>query len=197
MVQTIMFEFDLEKFVAAMAYMASKVSDLTPFRAAKLVYFADKFHLTRYGRPVIGDWYVSMDHGPVPSQAYDLMQELMSPLRVPGVSRPTQDRLRQFLGIQQGPKHPRFIAKREPDYSVLSESDLEALDKAISRFGAASVSQVWRAGHSERTWKETKRNQRIDYRLFFDESNPQQRAVLEQIEEGQETEAFLASAIRH
>ncbi len=64
----IRFRFQLPKVINALAYFASHgIRDLTKLKAAKLLYYVDKYHLLKYGRPVIGDHYVCMDFGPVPS----------------------------------------------------------------------------------------------------------------------------------
>lgn len=174
-----------------MTHMAAKVSDLTKLRAAKLLYFADKYHLTTYGRPIVGDCYIRMDHGPVPSQSLDLMNELISPLIIRGVKRPTLDAMQQYLEVDSRGKQPRFQARKKPDYSVLSESDVEALDRSIALFGRASITSIWNAGHKERSWKETPPLQKIDYRLFFDESSAEQRELLALLEEDQAGEELL------
>jgi hypothetical protein len=191
MKRSLSYSYNFEKFVAAMTHMATKVSDLTKLRAAKLLYFADKYHLTTYGRPIVGDCYVRMDHGPVPSQSLDLMNELISPFIVRGMKRPTLDVMRQYLEVDLRGKQPRFQARKQPDYSALSESDVEALDRSIARFGRASITSVWNAGHKERSWKETPPLQQIDYRLFFDESSAEQRELLALLEEDQAGEELL------
>jgi uncharacterized phage-associated protein len=185
------YNYNFEKFVAAMTHMAMKVADLTKLRAAKLLYFADKYHLTNYGRPIIGDFYVRMDHGPVPSQSLDLMNELVSPYVIRGAKRPTLNAMQQYLEVDSNGKQPKFVAKKKADYSALSESDVEALDKSIALFGKASITRVWNAGHNERSWKETPPHQKIDYRLFFDESSAEQRALLALLEEDQAGEELL------
>jgi uncharacterized phage-associated protein len=40
-------------------------------KLVKLVYFADRAALLRWGRPITFDWYVSMPHGPVASFLLD------------------------------------------------------------------------------------------------------------------------------
>jgi hypothetical protein len=191
MKRSLSYSYNFEKFVAAMTHMATKVSDLTKLRAAKLLFFADKYHLTTYGRPIIGDYYIRMDHGPVPAQSLDLMNELISPLIIRGVKRPTLDAMQQYLEVDSRGKQPRFQARKKPDYSVLSESDVEALDRSIARFGRAPIARVWNAGHKERSWKETPPLQKIDYRLFFDESSAKQRELLALLEEDQAGEELL------
>jgi uncharacterized phage-associated protein len=187
--------FNLEKFISAMTYMAHRVSDLTKLRASKLLYFADKYHLTKYGRPIIGDVYIRMDHGPVPSQSLDFMNEIVQPSGIQGMEQPTLDKMERYLAVEKKGKYPKFLAKMDPDTSVLSESDIEALNYSISAFGNVSISVLHNAGHNEQAWLRTPSNQRIDYRLFFDEEDPAQRELLSLIEESQETESFLTDGL--
>ena len=64
----IRFQFSPSKLVQAIAYFAwKKVPQLTKLKTAKLLYFADKHHLLAHGRPILGDVYFCMPHGPVPS----------------------------------------------------------------------------------------------------------------------------------
>jgi len=52
----IRFKYDVEKFANAVAYFASiNIPDLTKLKISKLLFFVDKLHLQRYGRPVTGD----------------------------------------------------------------------------------------------------------------------------------------------
>lgn len=186
----ISFKFNFEKFLASMTLMAQEVPDLTSFRASKLFYFADKFHLTRYGRPIMGDMYVRMDHGPVPSHAYDLMNEIANPMRIQGLRQSNLGMLRQYLRLQKDGPHPVFEAKKKPNTAALSESDIEALNFAIENYGHLTVSGLWLKAHAERAWKETDGHW-IDYRLFFDEQDSDQMAVLEFVEEQGENATIL------
>ncbi|MFB3902421.1 MAG: Panacea domain-containing protein [Acidobacteriota bacterium] len=102
--------------MAALTFLAANVKGLSKLPAAKLLYFADKYHLTRYGRPVIGDQYVKMEYGPVPSKALDWMNDLITPFRVKGYPRPGLDLLQRFLTVEkEGASHPIFKARRDPD----------------------------------------------------------------------------------
>jgi hypothetical protein len=44
-------------------------------RLLKLLYMADRESWDRYGRPITGDDYVSMDHGPVLSETYNRIKD--------------------------------------------------------------------------------------------------------------------------
>ena len=76
----IRFYFDVEKFVNAVAYFVKKTPRVDKLKAAKLLYFLDKYHLVNYGRPVTGDCYHSLDYGPVPSMSLDIMNDVISDL---------------------------------------------------------------------------------------------------------------------
>jgi len=56
-----------EKVRQAVAYIASKLPGReNMYKVLKVMYFADKLHLKRYGRVIFGDRYIAMKHGPVP-----------------------------------------------------------------------------------------------------------------------------------
>jgi uncharacterized phage-associated protein len=63
----IMFAFSEAKAFAALAYVASVRPGLTPFYVSKVFYFAEKWHVNQYGRPIVADTYIAMTEGPVPS----------------------------------------------------------------------------------------------------------------------------------
>ena len=47
-------------------------------RLIKLLYIAERTSLDRFGRPIIGDRYVSVRHGPALSNVYNLIKEEVS-----------------------------------------------------------------------------------------------------------------------
>src|SRR5688572_28382921 len=65
--------YDERKTTAAAAFLISiaKARQIKYIRLIKLLYMADREAWTRYGRPITGDTYVAMEHGPVLSQTYD------------------------------------------------------------------------------------------------------------------------------
>src|SRR5258706_5031900 len=93
------FKFSLTKFIQAIVFLSrSGVSDLTKLKAAKLLYFADKEHLLRYGRPIIGDVYYALNLGPLPSQADDFLDEIEA-ANVAGPTTPEQIEFLRYLDV--------------------------------------------------------------------------------------------------
>ena len=77
------FRFEPGKAISALLYVSSRLIErrqqnpvATPdiHRISKVLYFADQKHLTRYGRPIVGDTFIAMENGPVPSQTYDMVK---------------------------------------------------------------------------------------------------------------------------
>ncbi|MEO6666974.1 MAG: Panacea domain-containing protein, partial [Nitrospiria bacterium] len=70
------FRFDPEKALQAILFVARMLPGATFHQISKIIYFADKAHLQKYGRLICGDTYVAMKHGPVPSGIYDILKSV-------------------------------------------------------------------------------------------------------------------------
>lgn len=76
MAEPIRFRFDERKAADAAAFLLQfHGGTMNHMRLIKLLYAAERESLNRFNRPIVGDRYVSMDHGPVVSRIYDLIKE--------------------------------------------------------------------------------------------------------------------------
>lgn len=166
----IRFRFDREKLVAVLTLFASRMTDVDVLKASKLLYYADKRHLLRYGRPITGDDYFGMDHGPVPEKSYDIIKAALTK----GAVVPPD--LAKYLGVDASTKYPRFVAKSEPDMDVLSETDVEVLEEVIREYGGFTPWKLRDLTHEEPEVKESdeklkhtsKKSVPIPFAQFFD-----------------------------
>ncbi len=125
--------FDLDKDVAlnAVLYIAPKVRGSDMYAILKVMYFADKYHLERYGSFISGDSYIAMSHGPVPSFAYDILKAVRN-----GGSRALDAEVfEQFRSAFEVRGLYGFMPRREADLDYLSDAALESLDHSIKEFG--------------------------------------------------------------
>ena len=193
----IRFKFDPEKFVASLAFFASHAKGIDKLKAAKLFYYADKYHLLRYGKPILGDVYYHLDYGPVPSKALDIMNEAIEPYQLRGIPQSNLELFKKYLKVDaEGKAHPTFEVKDEPDFDVFSESELEALRETVKRYGHYSGRQLIDLAHREAPWRKTARNEEIDYRLFFEgakDASPEAAEYLESLREHLEVMFSLAA----
>jgi uncharacterized phage-associated protein len=140
------FSFSHRKATQALNFFAAKAGGkINKMKALKLVYFADRYHLRRYGRPVVGDEYLAMNYGPVASATKDLAE------------------MSDFLGEEEKNYAKRFIKPTETalgyssvagiDEKVLSASDREALEFAWKRFGHTEKYALAKLTHQYPDWK--------------------------------------------
>jgi uncharacterized phage-associated protein len=130
-------KFDPRKALEILLYVTQQCRDI--YTALKVVYFADKAHLSRYGRLIAGDRYVAMRHGPVPSGLYDIIKAV----RGDGAPLAFGTQAKEAFAIEGNSINPI----RRPDLSVLSESDKECLDQAIREYGHKSFDELKRLSH--------------------------------------------------
>jgi hypothetical protein len=122
------FAFNHRKTTQALNFFARKSGgEMNKLKALKLVYFADRYHLRRYGRPITGDEYLAMPYGPVASGAKDLAE------------------MGDFLSDDERAYGAQFLAPvdrysyrstAEVAEKTLSESDRTAMETARGGFGS-------------------------------------------------------------
>ena len=93
---------------------------LTQYEIVKSIWLADTNHLNKYGRPVTFDNYVAMEHGPVPSLAYDSLKPDFEYRQVFGEDVP-------WTSIYNGAANEFVAISRLPREELLSDSDKELL----------------------------------------------------------------------
>ena len=70
-----MLEFDYKKATQVINYLTKKEGgQINKLKLIKLVYLADRYHLRRYGRPMVNDAYFAMPLGPVGSSVKDIAE---------------------------------------------------------------------------------------------------------------------------
>lgn len=142
-------KFKEQKALTAILYVAHQLVAKTPekradlYKLAKVLYFADKKHLAKYGRPIAGDFYVAMKDGPVPSRTYDMLKQV----RGDGCYCSTPvfvDELAKSIRFDGNITVQPLKAARIEE---LSQSDIEALDFAIERLRKLNFSQIKTMSH--------------------------------------------------
>ncbi len=162
------FKFDHERTLAALSFFASKnIPDLTKWRICKLLFLADKLHLTRYARPITGDTYYAMEWGPVPSDTLNALNN-ENPLAVQIAET-----------IVQVPDHyPKYALRpgKEVLRDSLSESDIEVLSEVVSQYGNLPFTKLNDIVHNDRAyiqaWRDREGNRALmNFESFFEQKD--------------------------
>lgn len=145
--QKISFDFDHKKTTQALNFFALKGRGrINKMKALKLVYFADRYHLRKYGRLLTNDTYFAMNWGSVPSGTKDLAEGS------------------DFLGDAEKEYADRYLktAGRDVhsigplDADVFSDSDIEALEFAWETFGHLGQFRLAALTHDYPEWSRHK-----------------------------------------
>lgn len=189
------FRFHPRKCAEALAlFAAAGVPDLTKLKAVKLIYFSDRLHMLRFGRPIVGGHYYCLDKGPVPSEALNAINAVAAG---ESVRNPDAKELAQKVSLHRSgwQFHPRVVAVVPPDENVFSESEMQILNSVAAEYGRLSVGNLIEMSHAHEAWREADADRmaggraEMPYETFF-EDNPVDRAVLEAANAEQEDRDF-------
>ena len=132
---------------------------INQLKAIKLLFFADRYHIRKFGRPVSECVYFAMTHGPVASEAKQLAEDCD---RLPA---PARAYARKFLRKDSDYEYSSVAAV---DDAVLSASDFEALEFAWRSFGHLSKYQLRDSTHHYPEWKRHERALKHQRRVPMD-----------------------------
>ena len=91
----------------------------------KLLYLADREALFRWGRPLTYDRYVSMNHGPVLSQTFDLIRD-----------EPMPGEEHFWANYFSEPKNYSIKKKNNPGSEELSDAEINLIKEIASKYGS-------------------------------------------------------------
>lgn len=144
------FTFDESKALSVVLFILERTNGkIDRHKLSKILYFADQKHLTRYGRPVIGDNYIAMKDGPVPSTLYDAIKSI-------------DDKRYSFDHFRDNLKSDRYfiLSDKHPDLDELSESDIECLLESIRENASLSFAKLRDKSHGL-AWNSAGRDSKI------------------------------------
>ena len=68
-------KFDQRKALHAMLFVVTHLpKPANVYNVLKCLYYADRKHLQEYGRQIYGETFYALEHGPVPSAAYEIIK---------------------------------------------------------------------------------------------------------------------------
>jgi uncharacterized phage-associated protein len=175
---------EFRKIVQALVWLC-KHSDgkMNKMKALKLLFFADRYHVRKYGRLLSSDNYVAMGYGPVGSTTRDVLEENEITL--------SKDFL-DYAGRYIQSKTYDFSCFHDVDYDEFSRSDLEALEFAIGTFSKFDQYELADITHDYPEWKDyerylkTNNSYPIDPLKFFCDPNINQSPYIRQFLNGED-----------
>ena len=133
-------------------------NNLDVYRMVKAVFFADKWHVARYGRPIVGDDYRAAMWGPLGQVVYNLLRR--EPFEVLALGLNGDPPFRVHAGTF------KVEADRGPSGDWLSQSDVAALEHGYLHVRAKSFDELVRETHEDPAWVRSE-GDIMDYRDFL------------------------------
>ena len=160
-------QFDKEKSLNALLYVANRVQRKDFHKIFKIIYFADRQHLADWGRPITGDTYIAKEAGPVPSRLYDMLKIVRGDSYLPDM-----EGLSKYFQVENW-MYVRPL--QDADLNKLSANEQEAMSKAIEKYAALSYDEIKEKSHDV-AWRSTAR----DFSISWD--NIAREAGLDEVE---------------
>lgn len=147
--------FDLEKSLQVILYVANSLQRKDFHKIFKVIYFADREHLSKYGRTITGDTYIAMKDGPVPSNIDDIFKAVRGDSYFAKV-----ENIAVFSNLFC--IHDWYLVqpKQQANLDYLSQTDVEELNDSLEKYGALSWDEVREKSH-DYAWRVTTENRQM------------------------------------
>ncbi len=169
-----------QKATEALLFFCEKSKGkIDKMKALKLVYFADRMHLRRFGRTILSGDYFGMYHGPVHSEARDVIEKTQ--LNDPDEESYVEERLRRDDDEVVVAENAGFSR----DNPAFSDSEVDVMEEVWQVFGRYHQLKLREITHLYPEWKKKGQTLRRDnkrFRMnlldFFDNPEPESLDIL-------------------
>jgi uncharacterized phage-associated protein len=165
--------FDPEKATEALLFVAERLESKDMHRISKVLYFADREHLAKYGRPVTCDTYIKMEYGPVPSNIYNTVKDVRD-----GRDRHYTNTLGKVCSCSEAfaAKESKITPLRSADLDFLSQTDVEELEASVNTYGKLSFDELTSLSHGA-AWEEATPNRPISMESILREAGESEDSI--------------------
>ncbi len=172
----IKFEPNYQKIIEAITWISNTIENSSRYTVLKTLFYSDKFHLQKYGRPITGDTYIKMSTGPVASTANDIIKA------TPSLPENVLAAASEAFYVGNNPQDP-ILPKRNANEEWFSDTDIECLKKAIDKCRQLDFRELKEETHREPAWILAEMNKEMDFALFIDPDTPNRDNLITYIKE--------------
>ena len=163
-------KFDIKKVAHAILFFQQQgVQHLAKTKMMKLMFYADKYHLQAYMRPVFQDVYFKLPHGPVPTLTLNVINSVNEM-----ENDDLQELVDEFLSVVS--VEEKYAAQYrttvfssngiEFDSRLFSRSELQVLEQVANEFKTITAKAISEKSHAEPEYENSEMNAEIQYGLM-------------------------------
>jgi len=150
-----------EKFAELVLYFFGHLDNLFKVKLLKLLFYCDFQHYRLFGRAITGQRYRAIQHGPVPQEYGQRLQEMVQ-----------QDLLQASFHsslVQSSDGSPVLVHKatRAARLEVFTDTERQVIQQVFHRLGRKTRVELENLSHTERAWQENNAlHGRISYQAY-------------------------------
>lgn len=119
-------EYKNQVIAELILYILSKGTPLTQYYVYKILYFAERKHLAKWGTGILPGEFHAWEWGPVPKRIYAGVKHLDDG------TLPIDKALQQVISRADKDLGDYLIPLREPDMNYISASEIESIDESYA-----------------------------------------------------------------
>lgn len=159
--------YDVRKIAHALIFFIdSDVKKLGITKLMKLFFYADKYHLEAYGKPIFNHTYQKLPKGPVPTWLYSIIRTAISGLSDYDFESEVEV-FNHYINVEEidneGYRQTIFLKKQEFDSNFFSKSQLKILKRVADEFKIITAKSISEKSHQTRAWQSARDNELISY----------------------------------
>lgn len=143
----------INKIKAVVLYVLQNFKEGTDYiKLFKLMYFAQRAYVAKYGRPIFEDSFRARPLGPVPSLTYKAVKTAES-----GDFSDISGRAMNSLVTALHVNGKMVSTKRKPDMDYLAKYEVECLNEVIDQYKDIDSRELSKMSHKDKAWRIVKR----------------------------------------
>jgi uncharacterized phage-associated protein len=155
-------KFDQRKALHALLFVVTHLpKPPNVYNVLKCLYYADRKHLQEYGRQIYGDTFYALEHGPVPSAAYEIVKYANGRAKW-DLQFPEALELLEVNDVY-------LSARGVVDTDLLSRSDMVCLLDAARKYGTMSFGKLKKLSHQGKAFENADPNGEMKLDDLIDE----------------------------
>jgi uncharacterized phage-associated protein len=165
--------YDVKKIANTIIFFIDNdVKNLGITKLMKLFFYADKYHLEEYGKPIFNHNYTKLPRGPVPTWLYSIIRTAVSG-SIDFDFKSEVDIFNNYIEakeVNNGEYMQVFFNKKQGfDKNFFSKSQINILSRIIDEFKYITATDISEKSHATKAWQSVEQNQQITYSLMVDD----------------------------